>query len=150
MLSNTHQKEKSASVTPTEMEAVRELLYRYARAVDTSDEDLLADCLHPDVVLHRVDGPRHGRDAVLAFYRTVFDGPTTWSKHLVSNVTCTSGPDGIAVHAYFHAVSTNADGGLSVFGEYSDQVVRCDDNSLRIAVKSIDVQQTFPLEVTRG
>ncbi|WAC57501.1 nuclear transport factor 2 family protein [Gordonia sp. SL306] len=149
-MSNTSEKEKSASVTPTEMEAVRELLHRYARAVDSRDEDLLADCLHPDVVLHRVDGPRHGRDTVLAFYRTVFDGPTTWSKHLVSNITCTSNPDGIDVGAYFHAASTTSDGGLSVFGEYSDRVVRSDDGSLCIVVKAIDVQQIFPMEVSRG
>lgn len=138
------------AVTPEIMEGVRAALYRYALAVDSSDEDMLAAALTSDVVLHRVDGAREGISAVLAFYRQVFDGPTVWSKHLVSNITCSASPDGYHVDAYFQAISRTADAGIMILGEYHDLVVRDSDGAYRIATKNIDVQQSFPLAVTNG
>ncbi|GAB92065.1 nuclear transport factor 2 family protein [Gordonia rhizosphera] len=145
-MSNIHDQQRLL-VSPEELEGVRALLHQYAYAVDSSDESLLAAVLTDDVVLHRVDGAREGADAVLAFYRTVFDGPTIWSKHLVTNLTCTVTPHGYDVDAYVQAISRTADTGMMVLAEYHDQVVRDDTGRYRIAVKAIDVQQTFPLEV---
>ncbi|MBK1787344.1 nuclear transport factor 2 family protein [Prauserella cavernicola] len=129
------------------IEEVRAALYRYARAVDERDETALADVFGADVVLHRADGAHRGRDAVLDFYRTVFAGPTTWSRHVVTNVTAE--PDGGATRAraYFQAVSRSASGGLTVVGEYADLLARERDGVVRIREKSIDVQQSFLMEV---
>lgn len=142
--------EISPAVTAEAAEAVRTVMYRYARAVDRRDEVLLAACLTDDVVLHRVDGPRNGRDAVLAFYRTVFEGPTVWSKHLITNVAVTAVPTGFEASAYFHAVSHTATDGMSVLGEYTDLLVPDAAGALRIRRKSIDVQRCFRLEVQDG
>ncbi len=149
-MSSIREPQTSPAVTPVDMEGVRELLHRYARAVDTTDESLLEGCLADDVILHRVDGAREGIDAVIAFYRTVFEGPTVWSKHMVTNLVCTPTPKGFDVDAYFEAVSRTTDSAIMVLGEYHDQVVRAADGSLRIAVKRIDVQQIFPLAVDHG
>lgn len=133
-------------------ETARATLHRYARAVDTRDDAALADVFAPDVVLERVDGPRTGRDAVLTFYRGVFDGPAVWSKHLVTNVLvepadapANGDRSAYAVTAYFQAVSRTADEAIAVFGEYDDVFV-ADGTGMRIARKRIDVQQTFTLE----
>ncbi|MCF8570210.1 nuclear transport factor 2 family protein [Gordonia sp. HY002] len=134
-------------VAPATAEAARETLYRYARAVDSADEAELAACLHPDAVLHRSDGARTGRDEVLAFYRTVFAGPTSWSKHFVSNISCTGDDSAVDVHAYFQAAALTDDGFALIFGEYNDTLVADGSGSLLLSVKSIDVQQSVPLGV---
>lgn len=135
------------SVTAEDVEAARAALHRYARAVDVADESLLAEVFTEDAVLERVDGSREGRDAVLAFYRTVFEGPAVWSKHLVTNVTTAANTEGFAVTAYFQAVSRTEDDAMTVFGEYRDLLVRDGGSGLRIRRKRIDVQQRFPLAV---
>lgn len=130
------------AVTADDSEAARVALHRYARAVDLADESLLAEAFTEDVLLARVDGSREGRDTVLAFYRTVFEGPTVWSKHLITNVTAEAVAEGFAVTAYFQAVSRTEVDAMTVFGEYSDLLVR-DGEGLRIRRKRIDVQQSF-------
>ncbi|MGO3326628.1 nuclear transport factor 2 family protein [Gordonia sp. (in: high G+C Gram-positive bacteria)] len=132
-------------VTPAVAESAREAMYRYARAVDDADESALAACLHSDVVLHRVDGARTGRDEVLAFYRTVFDGPTSWSKHFVGNISCSGDDLAVDVHAYFQAVALTEAGPTLVFGEYNDRLVADRSGGLLLSIKSIDVQLTIPL-----
>lgn len=134
---------------PAGAEAARATLHRYARAVDARDESALAAVFTEDVTFERVDGIREGRDTVLAFYRTVFDGPTTWSKHMVTNVIVEPQRAGLAVTAYFQAVSRTADDAVTVFGEYDDLLVP-DGDGLRIARKRVDVQQTFGLEPRHG
>ncbi|MBB3052052.1 3-phenylpropionate/cinnamic acid dioxygenase small subunit [Prauserella isguenensis] len=134
---------------PAGAEAARATLHRYARAVDNRDEAALALVFTEDVAFERVDGLREGRDTVLAFYRTVFGGPTVWSKHMVTNVLVEPHRDGLAVTAYFQAVSRTADDAIAVFGEYDDLLVPGGDG-LRIARKRIDVQQTFDLEPRDG
>lgn len=126
-------------------EAARATLHRYARAVDTRDEEALAEVFTTDVTFERVDGLREGRDAVLSFYRTVFDGPVVWSKHMITNVLVEPRGDGLAVTAYFQAVSRTAGDAIAVLGEYDDLLVP-DGDGLRIARKRIDVQQTFGVE----
>ena len=137
------------TVTADQAEAARQALYRYARAVDACDEAALTDCLHPEAVLHRVDGAREGRDEIIAFYRTVFTGPTQWSQHSVDTITCTPRDGGIDVDAYFRAVAQTATGASLIFGEYHDRLTPDADGTLRLITKNIDVQQSFPLEVAR-
>lgn len=131
--------------TAGDSETARATLHRYARAVDTRDEVALAEVFTEDVAFERADGLREGRDAVIAFYRTVFEGPTLWSKHMITNVLAEPHGDGLAVTAYFQAVSRTADDALAVFGEYDDWLVS-GEHGLRVARKRIDVQQVFGLE----
>ncbi|GAA1203654.1 nuclear transport factor 2 family protein [Prauserella alba] len=135
--------------TAADSEAARATLHRYARAVDTRDETALAEVFTTDIAFERVDGLREGRGTVLAFYRSVFAGPTVWSKHMITNVLVEPSGDDLAVTAYFQAVSRTADDAIAVFGEYDDLLVRRGDG-LRIARKRIDVQQTFAVEPRDG
>ncbi|MEQ3549519.1 nuclear transport factor 2 family protein [Pseudonocardia nematodicida] len=136
-----------STARPEDTEAARRLLHRYARAVDGRDEAMLASVLAPDAVLHRADGPRTGRAEVLSFYRSVFDGPTVWSAHLVTNVDADPVPDGLAVTALFQAVSRTATEGRVIYGEYRNLLGR-DGDGLRIQEMTIEIQQIFPLEVS--
>ncbi len=131
--------------TPEGIAAVQTALHRYARAVDRGDEELLAQAFTEDVVLERADGPREGKDAVLAFYRQVFEGPTVWSKHLITNLLVQPSASGLAVTSYFQAISRTANDAIAIFGEYDDLLVPF-DAEMRIARKRIDVQQTFQME----
>ncbi|MBB3661309.1 MULTISPECIES: nuclear transport factor 2 family protein [Prauserella salsuginis group] len=137
------------TATAADSEAARTTLHRYARAVDTRDDTALAEVFTADVAFERVDGLREGRDTVLAFYRSVFAGPTVWSKHMITNVLVRPRGDGLAVTAYFQAVSRTADDAIAVFGEYDDLLVP-DGDGWRIARKRIDVQQTFGMEPRDG
>lgn len=135
-----------SAVAPQDAEAARAVLHRYARAVDGRDPEALAGVLAEDAVLHRADGPRTGREAVLDFYRSVFAGPTVWSKHLITNVDVSPEPRGLAVRACFQAVSRTKTEGKVIYGEYRDLLVG-DASELRIREMHIEMQQTFPLEV---
>ncbi len=132
------------AVSAEEAEAARVLLYRYARAVDEQDEKALHALVTDDVVLHRVDGAREGRAAFLDFYRSVFDGPVEWSKHLVTNVVVVREGIGLRASAYFEAVSVADGTGRAIYGEYHDRFVGA-GGQLRISEKRIDVQHTFLL-----
>ena len=135
----------TASSLPTaaDAEAVRRVLHTYTLAVDSCDCDLLRSVFTPDVVLHRVDGPRTGRDAVLEFYRSVFDGPVGWSVHLVTNVLVDRAADGLVSQAAFHSAQLSGETLIDIYGRYRHRFVDADADGLRIAEKWIDVQQVF-------
>lgn len=129
-------------MSATTEEAVRRVLHTYALAVDTRDLDGLGSVFTPDVVLHRVDGARTGRDAVLEFYRSVFDGDVSWTVHLVTNVLVDRGDDGLVSRAAFHSAQLAGDAVVDIYGRYRHRYAD-DGDRLCIAEKWIDVQQVF-------
>lgn len=131
--------------TPEDIAIAQTALHRYARAVDRGDAESLAEVFTEDVVLERADGTREGKDAVLAFYRRVFEGPTVWSKHLITNLLVRPRAGGLAATSCFQAVSRTTNDAIAIFGEYDDLLVPF-DAGMRIARKRIDVQQTFQME----
>jgi len=128
--------------TAVEAEAVRRVLHTYTLAVDTCDCDLLRSVFTPDVVLHRVDGPRTGRDAVLEFYRSVFDGPVDWSVHLVTNVLVDRTDGDLVSRSAFHSAQLSGGTVIDIYGRYRHRFAT-EGDGLRIAEKWIDVQQVF-------
>jgi ketosteroid isomerase-like protein len=129
-------------VSATAEEAVRRVLHTYALAVDTRDLDGLGSVFTPEVVLHRVDGARTGRDAVLEFYRSVFDGDASWTVHLVTNVLVDRGDDGLVSRAAFHSAQLAGAAVVDIYGRYRHRYAD-DGGRLCIAEKWIDVQQVF-------
>lgn len=66
-----------------EIEQIRQLKYRYFRAIDTHDWALFASCLAEDVTTQLDSGNYAfvGRDAFIAGLRQMMDRPTLLSKH---------------------------------------------------------------------
>lgn len=131
-------------MTPTaeEAEAVRRVLHTYTLAVDTCDVDALGSVFTADVVLHRVDGARTGREAVLEFYRSVFDGDATWTIHLVTNVLVDRADGALTSRAAFHSAQLAGDTVVDIYGRYRHRFA-AEGDRLCIAEKWIDVQQVF-------
>ncbi|GAA5135786.1 nuclear transport factor 2 family protein [Pseudonocardia adelaidensis] len=124
-------------------EAVRRVLHTYALAVDTRDLDVLGSVFTADVVLHRVDGARTGRAAVLEFYRSVFDGDVAWTVHLVTNVLVDRADDGgLESRAAFHSAQLAGGAVVDIYGRYRHRFAT-EGERLCIAEKWIDVQQVF-------
>lgn len=68
-----------------EIEAIRQLKYRYIRAIDEKLWDLMADCFVPDATCSYSGGKYafEGRDAILKFLTDSMDKPTFLSAHRV-------------------------------------------------------------------
>lgn len=128
--------------TAEEAEAVRRVLHTYTQAVDAQDCDLLGSVFTADVVLHRVDGARTGRDSVLEFYRSVFDGPVIWSVHLVTNVLVDRVEGDVVSRAAFHSAQLSGETIIDIYGRYRHRFADIDAR-LCVAEKWIDVEQVF-------
>jgi hypothetical protein len=61
------------------------LAFRYARAIDTKDWDLLRGCFMQDAVAHYSTGAYAGVDAIDELCRRLFT-PLDATQHLVTNV----------------------------------------------------------------
>ena len=68
-----------------EIEAIRQLKYRYQRSVDQHDWDGLADCFADNAVCAYADGAYTftGPDAIIGFLRSVMDRESLLSSHHV-------------------------------------------------------------------
>jgi ketosteroid isomerase-like protein len=130
------------TATAEQAEAVRRVLHTYTLAVDTRDIDALGSVFTADVVLHRVDGARTGRDAVLEFYRSVFDGDVSWTIHLVTNVLVDRAGGDLESRAAFHSAQLAGDTVVDIYGRYRHRFAT-EGERLCIAEKWIDVQQVF-------
>ena len=119
-----------------------QLLYAYARAVDTGDIEALRGLAVPDVLLTRSDGTRQGIEAFLDLYRDFAASPVQASKHVIANVQAFPEADGgLRALAYFEATMFDADAQTRlVIGEYSDSM-REVDGQLRFTHKRITVQR---------
>lgn len=81
---------------PTDEAAIAALKYRYLRAVDTKDWDLLVSTLTPDAVA-RYGGGVHtveGRDEIVTFLRSRLEPDSVHTSHRVSHPELAAdGPD---------------------------------------------------------
>jgi 3-phenylpropionate/cinnamic acid dioxygenase small subunit len=122
-----------------------QVLYAYARAVDSGDLDTLEAIAHEDVALTRFDGTKHGRAAFLDLYRGFRDSDKQGSQHVVSNVQAFPEDGGqVRIHAYFQATMFEAGGTRVVIGRYEDSL-RDDGDGLRFAHKRITVERVVEL-----
>lgn len=66
-----------------ELEQIKRLKYKYLRALDTNQWDLMAECFTEDAV-SRYSGGKHsyeGRDAIIKFLSDAMSAPTFLSLH---------------------------------------------------------------------
>jgi uncharacterized protein (TIGR02246 family) len=119
-------------------EAAREASWRYARAVDGPDFDLLADAFTEDAVLVTRKGPRQGRDAVVDYYRTALADPYGRKHFLVNQQVTWLAPGRALLESYFLYTYTGADTSVLGWGNYRDEVVVVDGVG-RISEKRISI-----------
>ncbi len=120
-------------------EAARAAQWRYARAVDTVDFDLLADCFTEDATLTTRRGTRTGRDAVVAYYREALADPIERRHFLANQDVEVTGADAGTVRAMFAYTYSGEGVGILGWGRYVDEV-RLDDAGVgRISAKTISI-----------
>ena len=124
----------------TDRDEIRDLMARYARAVDRNDMDLLREVYHPDA--YDDHGDYRGDLEGLVGYVTEKVGGAPQVMHFLGQILVEfGGPDVAVVETYFmtaHTLGPEAsaaygveDGGagplqLSMFGRYVDRVERRD------------------------
>lgn len=110
-------------------EAVRELLTRYALALDDKDWKKLASCFLPDATaFYGADlGLQDGYAAIENTCRTAL-APLDSSHHLIGSIHVEVEGDTAKARCYLHAQHTKAGvpGGdnFTIGGEYRDEIVR--------------------------
>ncbi len=82
---------------------IRELLFRYARGLDTQDWPLLASVFSPDARLDytSVDGPAGARDEVVAWLERALT-PVPMTQHFITNIEIDLKGDHASVRAMFY------------------------------------------------
>ncbi|GLY00406.1 MULTISPECIES: nuclear transport factor 2 family protein [Actinoplanes] len=110
----------------TDQADVTAVLYRAARAMDSRDWDLLADCYAPDARGDYTNAVAEDRDAILASARG-FLGTLDATQHLVGNVEVTVDGDTATTHATFIAQHVRAGGHFLMGGNYDDTLRRTAD-----------------------
>ena len=82
---------------------IRELLFRYARALDTQDWSLLSSVFTPTAYLDytSVDGPSGVRDEVVAWLERALT-PVPMTQHFITNVEIDLKGDRATVRAMFY------------------------------------------------
>lgn len=108
---------------------IRDVLTRYATALDSGEWELLSDVFTADGVAEFGDlGGRHeGVGAIAAFVRSVLEGLDA-SQHLIGNESVLLDGDRAKARCYFQAqhfvVSANGGNCYLVGGTYEDELVR--------------------------
>lgn len=103
-------------------EAARAASWRYARAVDGPDFDLLAGVFSEDAVLVTRKGPRQGRDAVVDYYRTALADPIGRKHFLVNQEVTWLEPGRALLESYFLYTYAGDDTSILGWGSYADRV----------------------------
>ena len=82
---------------------IRELLFRYARGLDTQDWALLTSVFTPDAQLDytSVDGPAGARDEVVAWLEQALT-PVPMTQHFITNIEIDLRGDDASVRAMFY------------------------------------------------
>jgi ketosteroid isomerase-like protein len=119
-------------------EAAREATWRYALAVDTLDFDLLSDVFTENAVLTTRQGPRQGREEILAYYRKALADPVGRKHFMVNQSVAHVGPDAATLLSYFLYTFAGQDTSILGWGTYHD-VVRVVDGVGRIEEKRISI-----------
>lgn len=117
------------------IEAVRELIWRYASTVDRlGDIGELADLFTEDAVLTNPD--RHeGRQAILDYYGGVLSALESARHHIVNSTIVVEAPGRARHRGYFLAFLRRGDDELVVVGDYDDVAVRGEDGRWRFSEK---------------
>ena len=126
---------------------IHELLYRYARAVDTGDRDLLRGVFVADAVLDYSDvgGPDAGRDEVVHWLVTSLS-LLPMAQHLITNIEVDLDGDRATVRALFHNPMQlpGVEGISACGGRYHHEVVRTPDGWRSVRLREENLWFTNP------
>ncbi len=114
-----------------EIEAIKQVKYRYLRAVDTRDWDLLATTLTDDATSAYSSGKLsyQGRDAIIEFLRTSMPEKEMLTSHKVHHPEIElTGPDTATARWGLEDVVIILSAGMNLRGAayYEDQMVKVD------------------------
>ncbi|WP_198154032.1 nuclear transport factor 2 family protein [Catenuloplanes japonicus] len=98
---------------------ITDVIYRVARAMDSRDWALLADCYSPDARGDYTNAAADGRDTIVASARGFLE-PLDATQHLVGNVEVSVDGDVATTHATFIAQHVRAGGRFMMGGNYDD------------------------------
>lgn len=106
--------------------------------------DALEDLFVDDAVMLNAVGTFEGRMAIGAYYRSVFDGSVTFSRHYTMNQVITITEPGVAQHrSYFISIQEREGDGRVILGRYDDTLVRT-VAGWRFARKVNEISRTVP------
>jgi hypothetical protein len=114
-----------------EIEAIKQLKYRYQRGVDLHDWDGLADCFSVDASCAYADGKYTftGRDSIIGFLRSAMDRDGVMSSHQVHHpeITLTSDTTASGIWAlHDNVIDLDNDRYLQGAAYYHDEYVKQD------------------------
>lgn len=122
-----------------EIEAIKQLKYRYVRALDTADRAAMAECLTEDAHIKFEGGVYtvefEGRDKILDFFETSFHSKAATSHQLHHPTITLTGPDSAtgqwSLQDVFHDLNHRII--ISGAAEYVDEYVKSDSGIWQIA-----------------
>ena len=128
-----------------EIEAIKQLKYRYFRALDSKNWTLMGECLTNDATAHYDSGKYSfdGKEKILSFFREFMDSPSKIPQHHGHHpeITITSQTTAEGVW-YLQDFFIDLDAGTTLRGAgfYSDQYVKIDG---QWKIKSTGYERTY-------
>lgn len=132
-------------------EAIRDVIYRYARAVDRNDKQLLESVYWPDAIDER-DSFTGSRDEFVAWVLPQLHRVASVAQHLIGNILIRVDGDMAAVESYLHGYMRMRDGDQDIVfgGRYIDRMEKR-DQEWRIIHRRLmfDFVRDYPDSATR-
>lgn len=132
-------------------EELRNLIGRYAIAIDTRDYPAVADCFTQAGAFGRAGAPlTSGRDAVIALFRELHStaGPSFHSNH-DSVITWSDDPDSATGIVVCHAETSDAEGMKIAAIRYHDRYAR-DGGQWRFVERQLEMVYQVPVTEYAG
>lgn len=119
-------------------ESARETAYRYAKAIDAPDYELLAEVFSPDAKLTTRRGSRTSREAIVEYYREALAAPVARRHFIVNQQVTWIAPGEARIDSSFVYTFAGDDTSILGWGTYIDRI-RIDDGVGVIVEKTISI-----------
>jgi hypothetical protein len=103
-------------------EAARETAYRYARAIDTPNFELLAGVFAADATLTTRRGSRTSREAIVDYYREALAAPLARRHYIVNEMVTWLAPGEALMRSSFIYTFAGDDTSILGWGGYVDRI----------------------------
>lgn len=126
----------------------RRTLARYQQAIDAMSREKLAALFAEDAVLHRLDAPIEGRDAIIGFYEGFFP-VVGHMRHFLSSILAEPDGDLVRSECIFWYIHVRSDQVVLGWGDYAHTIRPTGNGDGEIIEKRIKVHhsQPVPMEV---
>lgn len=127
------------------IESARDVVHRYADAVDRADLEVLSGLFSADATLTSASGIRVGRPQIVDFYRRHFADHPRRGRHFVTNVTVNEASvAAVSCSSYFLFTTASGDESVIGWGAYTDTICS-EGGTWRLTAKGIAVAFRGPL-----